>query len=656
MKRCVLFIGVLFVICNASAQSLYDDYDWEQDAKLHELSAEDSELGEVILQEKRGIEFAYGDDGRLYQHTLVHKIIKVNSNEAIEKNNKVYLPLYNVENIAINKARVITSDGKIKELDESDIKEAQDDEGRYSYKYYAIEGIDIGSEIEYFYLLASGSRHSGVYRTFQSDVEKRNVTFEITAPNNLTFTAKSYNGFPKLVEDTLLDEANRYRIKATIDKIEGIDDEEFANYEANLMAVAYKLAKNKYLGGKELFTYNEMAEAYHRVIKGEGISKKERSAAKKLWKKMPIPDGDEETKIRALEEHIKKTYTIKEISLEGLDDITVIAEEKVANSRGILKLMCAIFDNMGIKNEIVMTSNRYSEKFDKGYESYSPLNEIMLYFPSIDKFMAPTELESRLGLVPFAWTNNYGLFIRDISLGDIKTGAGKVKWIKPLKSKATGDESEIEMVFGDFTDSKLKIKRSLYGYYGQTYQFYYDYIDPEQEEKLSKNIVEYVANDAEVEELKIENKGTKAIGVKPLIVSAAFDGSQFIEKAGPKYLFKVGEVIGPQAELYQEKERKLPVENDYNRFYKRTITFTIPEGYEVANLDDLNMDVTCGEEGEETCVFISKYTVSGSKVTVVVDEWYEQVEYPLSEFEAYRKVINAAADFNKIVLIIRKKG
>lgn len=54
-------------------------------------------------------------------------------------------------------------------------------------------------------------------------------------------------------------------------------------------------------------------------------------------------------------------------------------------------------------------------------------------------------------------------------------------------------------------------------------------------------------------------------------------------------------------------------------------------------------------------VFSSNYEVNGNKVTVTIDEYYKQFYFPLSLFEDYTRVINAAADFNKVVLVFIKK-
>jgi len=53
--------------------------------------------------------------------------------------------------------------------------------------------------------------------------------------------------------------------------------------------------------------------------------------------------------------------------------------------------------------------------------------------------------------------------------------------------------------------------------------------------------------------------------------------------------------------------------------------------------------------------FTSTYKIEGNTLSISVREEYRLVQYPLSIYEQYKTIINAAADFNKIVLILEKK-
>jgi len=54
--------------------------------------------------------------------------------------------------------------------------------------------------------------------------------------------------------------------------------------------------------------------------------------------------------------------------------------------------------------------------------------------------------------------------------------------------------------------------------------------------------------------------------------------------------------------------------------------------------------------------FVSSYKIVNNVLEVYIMETYRELKYPLSEFETFKKVINASADFNKIVLLLEKKS
>jgi hypothetical protein len=94
-----------------------------------------------------------------------------------------------------------------------------------------------------------------------------------------------------------------------------------------------------------------------------------------------------------------------------------------------------------------------------------------------------------------------------------------------------------------------------------------------------------------------------------------------------------------------------PVENDFNRSYLRVIEFDIPEGYICKNLEELEMDMFMEEDDRRTCTFTSTVQQEGNHVKVEIVEYYSNIREPLGNYAAFAEVINAAADFNKKVLL-----
>jgi hypothetical protein len=95
------------------------------------------------------------------------------------------------------------------------------------------------------------------------------------------------------------------------------------------------------------------------------------------------------------------------------------------------------------------------------------------------------------------------------------------------------------------------------------------------------------------------------------------------------------------------------VENTFNRGYQRKIKVEIPKGYDIKNPNDLIIKKQVFNDDKKLLYnFDSSYSLDGQNLEITIDEFYDQLRFPLDRFEEFRQVINAAADFNKIVLVL----
>ena len=142
--------------------------------------------------------------------------------------------------------------------------------------------------------------------------------------------------------------------------------------------------------------------------------------------------------------------------------------------------------------------------------------------------------------------------------------------------------------------------------------------------------------------------------MEPFLLNSTFTADEFVSQAREKYLIKIGLLIGPQEEMYQESKRRLPVDSDFRKVYHREINFEIPEGYKVSNLDAIEINNEASNENGVYASFISSYTIDGNTLRIICDERYDKIHYDVDEYEDFRTIINSAADFNKIVLFLVK--
>ncbi|MFW5886262.1 MAG: hypothetical protein ACOCUL_00760 [Bacteroidota bacterium] len=351
---------------------------------------------------------------------------------------------------------------------------------------------------------------------------------------------------------------------------------------------------------------------------------------------------------------MKTNFIIQQTGGQDLSQIDFILDNHYGDRFGMVRLYAGLFKKAGIKHQVVLTSDRSKVRFDKDFESYRFLNNYLIYFDDTEKFLAPENPEYRYPMIPFNFTHTYGLFLKAVKIGSFESFLHEVKFIPVTDFRENFNNLEIKVQFSSEMDKlEVDIKKSLGGYDAVGIQPYFKFMEEEQKQQFLENLMKSYSNDAEFTKMEVENEDPSISPVeKPFIINTSFTTSALFEKAGNKYLLKIGEIIGPQVEMYQEKERKLPVENSYNRLYDRVIKFTIPEGYRIKNPDDINIDFYHEKNGERIFNFTSNYTIEGQVLSVKILEYYSEIECSVEFFEEYRKVINAAADFNKIILVL----
>ncbi len=205
----------------------------------------------------------------------------------------------------------------------------------------------------------------------------------------------------------------------------------------------------------------------------------------------------------------------------------------------------------------------------------------------------------------------------------------------------------------DENSTHIVTERCFHGLSGGFFKQYYNMMDDKAKGEFLKNVMATKLGKPEYKEMTTKKKSDKKGAENAdFIIYSDVESSDFMEQAGNKVLIQIGESIGPQDEMYQKEERKANIENEFNRWYLRTIHFTIPEDYHISNPDVTDMNVVHEIEGETLFKFVSKHRIEGNQYIVEIDEFYNEIYTSKEHFEAFRKVVNAAADFNKAVLIL----
>ena len=617
-------------------------YDWKETPVRAQLTESELKEPEVTVKLYHEMEYFFTPGSGIGKLDLVHKIIRLNNDEGIDNNNKIYLPTNNLQDLKVNKARIIYEDGTTRELEEEDIKEVKDKDGNVSVLYYAVEGVIKGVDLEVIYGRMYRDGLSGDKITVQGEYTIKKAEYVIKVPHFLDLEFKSYNGLQEFNKEK---EGGNNVYKLILENLEPLEKEKFSNYKTNKMSFLYKLTKNNQ-SGRSLYQYVDKNEAFYETFYDNDIKEK---AIISYTNKIGLNDLGIEDKVKKIEKYIKNNIDVLN---DAPGDIKTILKENKASYNGIIRLYAEIFETLQIKHKLVNTSDRFTKgNFDEEYESYYYLDDILFYIDKTKKLLNPVDFMGRYPYVDQGFYANKGLYFSLIKVGKITSLISKVRDIETLPREANYQIFNTTIDFNDFEKVKLDIEVENFGYFGNETQEFYRFYGEDEHKETAHSYLKVMDEDAMVESYELKNTSSDDIGVKPLIVSGTVKTDKLLGLAGNNYLFKIGKVIGAQQDLYDKEHRKYDIELPYLNTINRTIQFTIPDGYSIKNLDDLNL---FAEDNLKTLGFSSSYVIKGKIVSVTIKEYYNQIFYNKSKYTEFRKVVNTVANFNKVTLLLEK--
>ncbi|HEY9046718.1 MAG TPA: DUF3857 domain-containing protein [Ohtaekwangia sp.] len=649
LKRFWIAIA-LVVLTSAAWAAEVKPYEWEKNRSRYSLADNEKDLTELILKQHNQYEYVL-EDNQFLMYSTIHRIILVNNNEAIQKHNRIVISMNNTIDLVDLKARAINKDGKAIYFDKSNLKELKEEESGNAYRIFAIEGIEMGSEIEYYF--TRKMRASIFDRVFmQFDVPVKSSSFLLSCPSHLKFDFRAYQGYPEVKQQEIANkELNQYA--STMKDVPAMKKEAFSYYDPNRKRIEFKLAYNTARSQARLYTWDEAAKTFYGVL--FTTTRDDDKALEKFVKTLnDDASKSKDVRIRNIEQKIKSSVKVnRERSEESLSEIASIIKSKIASREGITKLFITSFERVGIKCYPVITCSREELKFDGGFDTWSYLDDYILYFPDTKGFLAPHVFESRYPLIPAELTATKGLFIEPFVVGEVKSGLASIDDIPASDYTLSSDNLDMDVSFSDdLSATDIHQVREFGGYNAMFFAPYYDLMTEEQRTRMIEELTKQTAPDATINKWSAKALPDKLAG--NFLIDVNFKSSHFLEKAGPRILFKAGELIGPQVEMYRDDQRVTEVENEFNRGYDRLIKIHIPAGYTIRNPQDLKIDITYKDKDKTPFLFQSDYALKGNVLEVTIKEYYKEIFAPLARYEDFRKVINASADFNKVTLVLEK--
>lgn len=653
MKQAAFFVAILFAMSVWGQNPENIEYNWDENPVYAAMDSLDGLYDAVILKDKCVYDFYYdAESGDLKMLYIFHRAYRITRENMTEELNTLNIETAGMEKLVNLQARVISPDGKITVVDTSEIKLVENEVEGGTYKAVALPGICKGATVDYFYVYHT-SPELFISRTFQTSVPRYNIDFTLECPDGLGFISKSYNGLPEWTE-TRDSVASRIMYSIHSDFIPAMPEQRYSNgspYQQRLLvSVAYNYNRNK----ARMFTHAEFCGAYwERMFEHE---KKEAKSLAKIVKAAKPESEDRLTAARQIENYLKTTFFQKAISLDLLERFEFMRNTGMASEAGINKVYLNVYKQLGYDVQLLYTCTRDYMFFDKTFNTYNQLNDAVIYFPEFKLYMSPGYFPSRLGFPDQDVIAQDALWMKETSVAGEGAFVPAYTTIGIPDYKASYDSLFQTLVIdAEGENAWLKCRRSFTGYKAMTLQPAYSFLDEEEKEEYLNAHFDFGHVFFDFDSAKVYGSDKEDVMIKPFVVKAGMKAGNLLSKTGDHLLVLAGELIGPQAELYDSIERTHPVDHGYPCGYYRMLRFEIPEGYSVDNAAEFDIDIALtGSNGEKMAYFVSKQHQEGNVFIVEIDEGYTEVVYQLADFEKFRQVVNAAADFNKLTLVLVK--
>ncbi len=583
-------------------------------------------------------------NGKLKHTRYVHQRLRLLNEEALNSFNKLEIPYTDEYEVTNLHARSIHQDGTVTEILADDIHESN--KGEVKVKLIAFENLAIGDDVEYYY--EWNFPNTGFTAIdFNPGLAVHQFYFELETSKDIYLDLKPYNGI-EVYEDTTTTDGTQILYAEINDIQEPNQEEQFAFPQRYAPRVEYYTALSETV--KQPLSWDQFHPYKSSLYTPMYLEDRQ---LKKIISAIPSAASPEK-RIFEIENYIKNTY--KEGSAEeeipGDRSIREVIQSQYLFPNELPSLIAAVLQAEGIDFKIGFTTNRMLKDLDTQFVNEFNQELLFYYFPEYDKYMMPLDRATRYSYLPFQLSENWAI------LYDTDTNKSYTTHYIPAKDSRKNAHNHVVTVsiLSELDSVQISTEEALNDDSKSAALSALASFEPSQVQESLK----YIVNPDETQnvlEVGVENADWSGFYTeKPLILKSKVNSTDMLQSVAPgEVLLNIGSVIGRQAELPRtSNERQHDIDMTAPHSLIREITLEVPAGYKVVNLDDLRMNKSLSLEGKEQCFFRSDYVLNGNTVTINIDERYLTSHLPKESYEGFREVINAAAEFNKLELLITK--
>jgi len=578
----------------------------------------------------------------LETHHFKNKLSDIKSLELV---NLISILKTDIIEIIDVKARHISSDSVVL-YDFKSIKKLLENEySNENFSSYRIPNMQVDDYLEVIYTVKKNYAPNGS-KILEEDYPIYNSKVFLIH-NDLYTKAKVYNLGDYYVSDSIIN--NKKTKVYEFQKLKETIDEQYSTPIANKVKLSYRTALENDAEVTEQEYWQNLVENTKNLFfpsnKNENVNI--------LYDSIIDNSISSLKKLRIIDIFIKNNIVVSNDNNPKLNDLDYIIKNQISSDFSRIQLYTHLLKKAEIEYEVLISCNRYFMKFDKDFFDPNQLREILIYIPSLNKYIVPNRYEYGIGEPPDNILGNYAIFIDqnlDYYFSEIISENNDFTKIKKNINVRFSNQIRSDRI-------KIEEIREYHGYWSINNRNYI-WLSNDEISPFLKDF--FTVSGLENKKIKKFNSNYNSIQDNyyniPLIIHSSIETTDLIKENQKNiYSFEVGKLIGLQSNLFDETKRVNDIEINFPNEYEYNIRIKIPRGFELTDISALNMTSKYSAvSGEVIAYFHSKANIEGRFLLIEISEYYKSLYYDKSRYNDFRNIINTAANFYQKTINISK--
>ena len=641
MKKWVLLlavavIAILPLTLQAQVNSYFPEI-WKEKPVLHTVAATDDPYTTLDYRIVRDFNVSAREKADGYTHyKTIYKNIKVNTQAGADSLTQLIMSAEYNEDLRGLRLRLLHSNGEVTELNDQ-VRMVMLSDHRKAIIANNLE-VEPGCELEYELNLKVLYNYSGS-EYLQSGIPANKVSFTLVAPKNLDFRVKTSPGLPAPTDSTA---GNNQYYRLSLRNVPALKNNDLFFYMPQLKRIDFAL--NRAIEGKDTTNVTWQQFGENNYVPIVAVSKQEYKQLEKELAKWPFLKLRLPTTqlIYLVEQYIKTNFelTAPSETNETIDLISILRSRR-AEEAGFTRLMNAVYYMLNIPTQVLFTSSRDSILLDSQLVYPQLPAHVLLYFPTVQQALAPTEMDTRFPCYPPLWTGIPALRCRDTLVN--QESKVLTDFISTPIAPYTLSSITMDATLKSVKDAAWEVKQSFGGYPASNIKNAFTNTGSTQEGKLSvyNAILPFIAGVRKPTAIKVENETfNNHMLDKPLTLTSTLLTPSLIEDKGTQINIHLGQLLGGTLSVnIPLPAADLPVQITFPYYQEKRVTINIPAGYTVANKGVFSADIS-GKGPQPALGYKMRCEQDGSQLHIFIVEWYRQTDFSGEDKEVFRQLLS----------------